>query len=669
MLKILCGFLLVAVVDGSFSPCFKTMNRFDALKCTRMGYYEKIQCNSESCFCVNAHNGNMAYDTRTTSNKMQPKCGKCLNDLEKLFANGDLENGTFVPKCDTVDGDFDLVQCDANKDQCNCVDPKTGSVIKGTRKKLNGTTTMTCDGIELTIDVVYFRTFPENLPYDYTTSDDPCQFNRDAGFSCGSNKSSIKYWFDKTSFHCLPFEYKGCGGNANRHESYGECESSCIPVDYSSCAMASRPAMKTTDAIFICPPHPSPNGIEPAKTIKKPKMNSESCPIGYMCLTGVFFGQCCDEKLQNLFLSELNPKCEGDRELHTVADGNYAKIVVGKTCSDNFCPKHFKCHHGKLFAYCCYYEKIQCNSESCFCVNAHNGNMAYDTRTTSNKMQPKCGKCLNDLEKLFANGDLENGTFVPKCDTVDGDFDLVQCDANKDQCNCVDPKTGSVIKGTQKKLNGTKTMTCDGIEFTVDPVYFRTFPDFMITFDLVYLENCGFNRDAGFSCGSNKSSIKYWFDKTSFHCLPFEYKGCGGNANRFDSSGACYESLDYSSCAMQSRAAAENNEGQFQCSQFQQTFPPGFVPPKTPKKPKMNAEGCPVGYTCVGGAFFNTCCEEKLQKLYYKETRPECPKGQKIYETKVDDFTSSVIGKSCSDNFCPKDYKCVAGELFAYCCK
>ncbi|EYC23837.1 hypothetical protein Y032_0015g2856 [Ancylostoma ceylanicum] len=72
----------------------------DGMKCTEKGYYETVQCDDHGCFCVDAHNGFIAYDTRTDTNKIAPRCSNCHNTLKRIFANGDPPKNTFIPKCD-----------------------------------------------------------------------------------------------------------------------------------------------------------------------------------------------------------------------------------------------------------------------------------------------------------------------------------------------------------------------------------------------------------------------------------------------------------------------------------------------------------------------------------------------------------------------------------------
>ncbi|KJH50176.1 hypothetical protein DICVIV_03684 [Dictyocaulus viviparus] len=61
-----------------------------------------IQCDTDGCFCVAAHNGLIAFDTRTNSTNTFPHCSNCYKLLKQLFAHGDPPKGTFIPKCDVA---------------------------------------------------------------------------------------------------------------------------------------------------------------------------------------------------------------------------------------------------------------------------------------------------------------------------------------------------------------------------------------------------------------------------------------------------------------------------------------------------------------------------------------------------------------------------------------
>uniref|UniRef100_A0A1I7UKG7 Uncharacterized protein n=1 Tax=Caenorhabditis tropicalis TaxID=1561998 RepID=A0A1I7UKG7_9PELO len=117
---------------------------------------------------------------------------------------------------------------------------------------------------------------------------------------------------------------------------------------------------------------------------------------------------------------------------------------------------------------------------------------------------------------------------------------------------------------------------------------------------------------------------------------------------------------------MQSQPARKSNGQWYTCPEGG-PLPPGMTTTTTPG-PKLTSDGCPKGFTCQMGAFFGICCEESLTNRYYAAFKPICKNNKKAFETKHDDWSSAMIGKSCSDNFCPSSHTCERNEFFAFCC-
>ncbi|PIC28099.1 hypothetical protein B9Z55_020127 [Caenorhabditis nigoni] len=342
------------IKNPATGPC--TLNN-DGLKCNENGYYATVQCNKESCYCVTPHTASIAYDTRTNSPKTAPKCGTCLVYLQKLFANGDPPENSFVPKCDVGDGDFEPVQCDSTKNQCYCVDTVTGREIPGTKKALSNTTKMNCMKIDFSIDSVAFPTFEKadalKPKSELIIGRPSCAHNRNAGYICSQNKTSIRYWFDVETFQCLAFEHKGCGGNQNSYRTSQECYSDCVLADYFSCALQSEPAKMSNGQAYICPesgPQPPPGRT--TTTTPGPQLK-DGCPRGYTCQMGPFFGFCCEESLTNRYQTAFSTKCKNNKPSLQVQHDGYSSGMLGKSCSDNFCPKTHNCEHNEFFAFCC----------------------------------------------------------------------------------------------------------------------------------------------------------------------------------------------------------------------------------------------------------------------------------------------------------------------------
>ncbi|CAB3398469.1 unnamed protein product [Caenorhabditis bovis] len=351
--------LAVGVLCEKDYECKYGVNN-DRFKCNEVGLYKKIQCRMNSCFCVSPLQGTIAFDTRTNSNTTIPKCGKCLDDVEKMFEKGVPENNTFVPTCDIVLGDYEPLQCDMTKDRCYCVNPKTGVAIKGTEKKLQFDSTMKCNGIEYFVKdggLSIFRASAESRRSRFTR----CKGDVDMGTTCGGNASAIQYFFDVDTQKCYPFKYNGCGGNKNRFNTRSDCTRRCMLMDHAPCALHSSPARRNDGFLFKCedkangpmsPENKPKISRKPINEPKLPKMNADgTCPAGYICQGGIFNSMCCDAKLDEYVNSQYSPKCPKGQSLYTSGDFNSA--VLGKSCSHQFCPYNYKCYTNDLFAYCC----------------------------------------------------------------------------------------------------------------------------------------------------------------------------------------------------------------------------------------------------------------------------------------------------------------------------
>ena len=50
---------------------------------------------------------------------------------------------------------------------------------------------------------------------------------KDVGINCDEEDSSTRYYYNKQSKTCLPFNYGGCGGNENNFENVYDCHEAC----------------------------------------------------------------------------------------------------------------------------------------------------------------------------------------------------------------------------------------------------------------------------------------------------------------------------------------------------------------------------------------------------------------------------------------------------------
>ena len=57
----------------------------------------------------------------------------------------------------------------------------------------------------------------------------------------------------------------------------------------------------------------------------------------------------------------------------------------------------------------------------------------------------------------------------------------------------------------------------------------------------MFIDICSFPKDSG-TCLSHRQ--KWYYDRSDGYCKRFDYSGCGGNDNRFESEPACREACD-----------------------------------------------------------------------------------------------------------------------------
>uniref|UniRef100_F1LBH5 Major allergen Ani s 1 n=1 Tax=Ascaris suum TaxID=6253 RepID=F1LBH5_ASCSU len=138
-------------------------------------------------------------------------------------------------------------------------------------------------------------------------------------------------------------------------------------------------------------------------------------------------------------------------------------------------------------------------------------------------------------------------------------------------------------------------------------------------------------------------------------CLAFKYNGCGGNRNRFDTIHQCeFRCIpqDYGWCAL-SKEAYKDSGGQTRIC---------F------KRNLNNTQECPQGYACKMLAFFGVCCPKRTEYLFHKNYKAECVNSTTV---KMDrgGFRTPLFGRSCDDDFCPVNSRCISQEILAFCCR
>uniref|UniRef100_A0A0N4ZTJ0 Elongation factor Ts, mitochondrial n=1 Tax=Parastrongyloides trichosuri TaxID=131310 RepID=A0A0N4ZTJ0_PARTI len=342
------NYLRMEVVLPAEGPCtLGTNEEAKNYKCTTEGYYELVQCNDEYCVCVDPYTGSEAGDTRT-DRKYTPTCGNCLKSYAKAAALN--KNQFELPQCNKMNGKFEKMRY--NDNEMYCVDENTGEKIDNKPKQYKGL--YTCD------DYSKYENAPKttiNYPDDVKETQPlikeempvvnvGCAIPKDLGETCSPSdhkkSSRLLYFFDTETSQCLPFMYKGCGGNINRYNSASECSSACIPMDYSSCSGHFQSATDSQGNHILC----NMGRGNPMGTNKKTK---DECPPNYTCIMSAFFGSCCHKPTEDLFNRNYSPSCNETKfESSTPVKHEkygFSTTLLGRECSDNFCPTGSTCSY------------------------------------------------------------------------------------------------------------------------------------------------------------------------------------------------------------------------------------------------------------------------------------------------------------------------------------
>jgi len=122
------------------TPCHSALSSADTgllgahvMSCAEDGTFAEKQCHSSTgyCWCVDPKTGTEIKGSKKGPTEGQVKCGVCHRQVASSVSSGLL--GAHVMSC-ADDGTFAEKQCHSSTGYCWCVDPKTGTEIKGSRK-------------------------------------------------------------------------------------------------------------------------------------------------------------------------------------------------------------------------------------------------------------------------------------------------------------------------------------------------------------------------------------------------------------------------------------------------------------------------------------------------------------------------------------------------------
>uniref|UniRef100_A0A7E4W6X3 BPTI/Kunitz inhibitor domain-containing protein n=1 Tax=Panagrellus redivivus TaxID=6233 RepID=A0A7E4W6X3_PANRE len=111
-------------------------------------------------------------------------------------------------------------------------------------------------------------------------ADDKCLEGRDRGDNSCGEAGGLRFYYDKTTKHCQPFFYNGCGGTGNRFASAAECRETCSNV-----------TVAKAQSMVISVPKCAGN-VRAAVDANVQPLTCDACPSGYSCSENL----CCPSK-------------------------------------------------------------------------------------------------------------------------------------------------------------------------------------------------------------------------------------------------------------------------------------------------------------------------------------------------------------------------------------
>ncbi|CAD5222821.1 unnamed protein product [Bursaphelenchus okinawaensis] len=124
-------------------------------------------------------------------------------------------------------------------------------------------------------------------------------------------------------------------------------------------------------------------------------------------------------------------------------------------------------------------------------------------------------------------------------------------------------------------------------------------------------QDCTQPKDVGHECDEGTVGRRFYFDSRMGVCQPFNYLGCGGNDNNFETSKLCKSSCGKDKLAKASGSAGvvakPKGTGHAQWVHAEQCGATHLVPDGKLEECRVGKSTCPEGHKCKNGY----CCPTK----------------------------------------------------------
>uniref|UniRef100_A0A0N5CCW1 Kunitz/Bovine pancreatic trypsin inhibitor domain protein n=1 Tax=Strongyloides papillosus TaxID=174720 RepID=A0A0N5CCW1_STREA len=342
--------------------------------------------------------------------------------------------------------------------------------------------------------------------------------------------------------------------------------------------------------------------------------------------------------------------------LYKGAGGNFNNFISKHEC-DMFCSKLI-CEIGNPLKIGDDAQKCESNHD---CPSSYSCNMVQ--KVCCPKKQTICsqplrtGDCSENLQRYYYNPLIKQCVIFSYsgCQGNDNNFDtLLQC---QETCKNISPEPRCPQGQAYKDSYGNFVNCNEGSTTTLVPNYF-CFNDGQ-TSGLCPTKSytCSLNSDKGVQCGAG-TSFKYYFNPNKNSCEAFQYLGCDGNSNNFQTLEACEEYCGIS-CPNGGQPLRDHQHQLISCSD-NESCPATHECTELSIKGSVSSRCCPTrGHICSQPPQTGTSCiSNPITRYYFNIVTSQC---SKFLYNGCNGNLNNFLSESQCNNFC-KSSSCGAGE-------